>query len=174
MRSFIVFILISSTLIFSQENNFKKFDFLIGSWSGTGSGFGNDKSVIKSEFKFVMKGKYIEVMNDSKFDPTMKKPNGEHHIDKGFISYDATRNLFVLRQFHIEGFVIRYILDESLSNNSKLVFVSEQIENFVPGGKARWVIAIINGNELETTFDVSMPDKDYQCFGKNKLKRVLK
>lgn len=174
MRKAIILIVLFSTLMFSQENNFKKFDFLIGKWSGIGSGFGNNKSIINSEFRFVMKGKYIEVLNDSKFVPTTKKPEGEHHIDKGFISYDATRNAFLFRQFHVEGFVIQYILVDSLSSNSKLVFESEEIENFIQGGKARWVISIKNGNEIETTFDVQLPEKEYQCFGENKLKRVLK
>ena len=174
MKKVIILLILSSTLIFSQDNKFKKFDFLIGKWHGAGSGFGNDKSVINSEFNFVMQGKYIEVINDSKFEPTAKKPNGEHHIDKGFISYDATRDLFVFRQFHVEGFVIQYILADSLSSNSKLVFESEEIENFVPGGKARWTISIVTGNAIETTFDVSMPNKDYQCFGENKLIRMPK
>lgn len=174
MKKVIVLFLLFTTLIFAQESKYKKFDFLIGKWKGTGSGFGNEKSVIKSEFNFVMEGKYIEVINDSKFEPTAKKPNGEHHIDKGFISYNSTRDLFIFRQFHIEGFVIQYILVDSLSSNSKLVFESEEIENFVPGGKARWVISIVDGNAIETTFDVSMPNKGYQCFGENKLKRISK
>ena len=118
-----------------------------------------------------MGGKYIEVINNSKFEPTAKKPNGEHHIDKGYISYDSNRDKFVFRQFHIEGFVIQYVLDESLSSNSKLIFFTENIENFVPGGKARWVISKGSGGEIKTTFDVSFPDKEYECFGENILKR---
>jgi len=174
MKKVIVLLILFSTLIFSQDNKYKKFDYLIGKWNGIGSGFGNEKSVINSEFNFVMQGKYIEVINDSKFEPTTKKPNGEHHIDKGFISYDATRDLFVFRQFHIEGFVIQYTLVDSLSSNSKLVFESEEIENFVTGGKARWTISKVTGNAIETIFDVSMPDKGYKCFGENKLIRMSK
>ncbi len=174
MKKVIVLLILFSTLIFSQDNKFKKFDYLIGKWKGIGSGFGNAKSTINSEFNFVMKGKYIEVINDSKFEPTAKKPNGKHHIDKGFISYDATRNLFVFRQFHIEGFVIQYTLVDSLSSNSQLVFESEKIENYIPGGKARWTISKVTGNAIETTFDVSMPNKEYECFGENKFIRMSK
>ena len=61
-------------------------------------------------------------------------------MDKGFISFDATRNLIVFRQFNIEGYVNRYVLDDSLSNELQLVFVTEAIENFMPGGEARWTI----------------------------------
>ena len=174
MKKVTIILILLSTLIFSQDNKFNKFDYLIGEWKGIGSSFGNEKSTIKSEFNFAMGGKYIEVINDSKFEPTVKKPKGEHHIDKGFISYDATRNLFVFRQFHVEGFVIQYILVDSLSSNSNLVFESEEIENFVPGGKARWVIAKITENAIKTTFDVAMPKKDYKCFGENKLIKMSK
>jgi len=48
-------------------------DFLIGEWTGTGSGFGNEKSQIESEFNYIMDGKYIEILNDSKL--TLLKPN---------------------------------------------------------------------------------------------------
>lgn len=174
MKKVIVLIILFSTIIISQDYKFKKFDSLIGKWKGIGTGSGNEKSTIKSEFNFVMGGKYIEVLNDSQFEPTAKYPDGEHHIDKGFISYDATRNKFVFRQFHVEGFVIQYTLIDSLSSNSKLVFESEEIENFVRGGKARWSITQITNNAIQTTFDVSMPKKGYQRFGENKLIRESK
>jgi len=46
-----------------------------------------------------------------------------------------------------------------------LVFETEMIENFVPGGKARWTIRKISESQIETTFDVSFPDKEFTCFG---------
>jgi len=174
MKKVIVLILLFSTIIFSQNHKYKKFDSLIGKWKGIGTGSENEKSTIRTEFNFVMGSKYIEVINDSQFEPTSKNPDGEHHIDKGFISFDATRNLFVFRQFHIEGFVIQYILVDSLSSESKLVFESEKIENFVRGGKARWTITQITHNAIQTTFDVSMPNKGYQRFGENKFIRMSK
>jgi hypothetical protein len=172
MKKILVLLILFPVLIFSQGNKFKKFDYLIGKWKGLGTGNANERSTIKSEFNFVMGDKFIEVINDSKFEPTTKNPEGKHHVDKGFISYDATRNLFVFRQFHIEGFVIQYILVDSLSSNSKLVFESEEIENFIPGGKARWSIKMITSNAIETTFDVSMLKKGYKSFGENKLIRI--
>jgi hypothetical protein len=174
MKKIFLFFVILSTLIFSQDNKFQRFDFLIGKWSGTGSGFGNSKSKIDAEFKFVMDHKFIEVSHDSKFEPTENKPNGEHHVDKGYISYDANRDKFIFRQFFVEGYTIKYVLDETLSNESQMVFLSEEIENFIAGGKTRWVISRKSANEIVTTFDVSLPRKAYQCFGENRLKRVSK
>ena len=170
--SILLVVLSFSVLSFGQNNPFEKIDFIIGNWSGEGSGFGNNKSKINSEFKYVMDGKYIEILNDSKFEPTEKKTEGEHHIDKGFISFDKTRGKIVYRQFNIEGYINRYILNDSLSTENKLVFETEEIENFMPGGKARWTITMTDENNIETTFDVLFPGKEYSCFGINTLERV--
>ena len=101
----VLFALLLTGILFGQNNPFEKFEFLLGSWSGNGVGFGNEKSIIHSEFKSIMNGIYIEIINDSKFTPTDKNPIGEHHIDKGIISFDKTRELYILRQFNIEGYV---------------------------------------------------------------------
>ena len=83
-----------------QSNSFEKINFILGEWNGAGSGFGNEKSKIESSFKLIMGGQYIEVQNKSKFEPTEKNPEGEYHIDKGYISYDKSRKLIVFRQFN--------------------------------------------------------------------------
>jgi len=156
-------------LTFGQTSKFERIGFIIGEWSGTGSGFGNNKSKIQSSFQPALNEKYIEVKNESWFEPTEKNPNGEHHLDKGFISFDKSRKVIVFRQFNNEGYINQYILNDSLSNDSILVFETEIIENFVPGGKARWTIKKITENQIETTFDVSFPNKGYTCFGVNIL-----
>nr|WP_321409604.1 hypothetical protein [uncultured Carboxylicivirga sp.] len=161
---------LSLGISFAQTNQFEKINFIIGDWSGTGSGFGNNKSKIESTFQLVMGGQYIEVKNESIFEPTEKNPDGEHHIDKGFISFDKSRNAIVFRQFNNEGFFNQYVLNDSISDAHTLVFETEYIENFVPNGKAKWTIRKINENEIETIFDVSF-GKDYTCFGTNKLLR---
>lgn len=153
------------------QGSFSKLDFLMGNWSGTGSGFGNNQSKIESGFQFVMGGKYIEVRNESWFEPTKTNPKGEHHVDKGFISYDKSRKQIVYRQFNNEGYVNQYVLTDSLSNDSTLVFQTENIENFVPGGKAQWIIRRLSTSRIQTVFNVSFPGKPYACFGTNDLKR---
>ncbi len=153
-----------------QSNPFLKIGFIIGEWGGKGSGFGNDKSQINSSFQLVMDGNYIEVKNESLFEPTKDKPEGEHHIDKGFISYDKSMGKIVFRQFNNEGYYNQYVLNDSISNENILVFETEFIENFVPNGKAKWTIKKISDNEIETVFDVSFGN-EYACFGTNNLTR---
>ncbi len=165
----VLFVVLIPIFSFSQNSNFESINFIIGDWAGTGSGFGNNKSTIESSFQLSMNEKYIEVVNESRFDPTDKNPEGEHHIDKGFISFDKQRKLIVYRQFNIEGYINQYLLNESKSNDSLLIFETETIENFLPGGKARWIITKTSENQIKTTFDVSFPNKEYSCFGENKL-----
>lgn len=161
----------STSTVFGQTTDFQQLDFLLGDWSGRGSGFGNDSSTVNSFFKPVLKGKYIEFENESWFEPTSNNPEGEHHIDRGFISFDKERDAIVIRQFHVEGYIIRYILADSLSNDTMLVFESESIENFVPGGKARWTIKKTSDTRIETIFDVAFPNSEYSCMGVNKLQK---
>lgn len=171
LRKLIFVLLLAGSSVFAGENYFPKLQFMLGSWQGTGSGFGNTSSVIESEFIAVMGGKYIRVENNSRFEPTEKNPEGENHIDWGMISFDLARKMIVYRQFNNEGYVNQYILIDSLSNDSTVVFETEIIENFVPGGKARFTINKIDRNEIETVFDVSFPGKEFACFGTNRLKR---
>lgn len=166
------FVLAASFTLFAQDDAFNKLDFLIGSWSGEGTGFGNSKSEITAEYKYVMDGNFIEVVHESFFEPTDKNREGEHHIDKGMISFDKSRNRLVYRQFNIEGFFNRYVLVDSLSNNEKLVFETESIENFVPGGKARFTIIKTGKVEIKTIFDLSFPGKEFACYGTNILHKI--
>lgn len=159
-------------IINGQTNSFDNLKFLEGNWVGNGQGFTNNKSKINSSFEFIMDGTYLEVKNESKFEPTKNNPKGEHHIDKGFISFDTSRKVLVFRQFNNEGYINQYILNSEKSNDTTLVFETEIIENFIPGGKAKWTIKKISENEIETIFDVFFPNKGYSCFGTNYLKKI--
>ena len=159
---------------YSQNSGLDRLNFLLGDWQGTGTGFGNATSEIEAHFKPVMDGKYIEVMHHSQFAPTDKNPEGDQHIDKGFISFDKSRKLIVFRQFNSEGYINQYVLNDTLCTDSVFVFETEIIENFVPNGNARWTIKRLADDQIETIFDVSFPGKEYACFGTNRLEKVDK
>jgi len=165
----LVALFLLSVSAFSQENPLAKFDTFIGKWQGTGEGFGNATSVINSEFNKVLGDQFIEFKNHSEFKPTPQNQEGEIHDDWGMISFDQERGVVVLRQYHNEGFYNEYVLVDSLSTDKKLIFDTEKIENFVPGGRARLTITILSDTEIETTFDVGFPGKEMACFGKNRL-----
>jgi len=166
MRNIVWIIVLSFSINSSAQNNpLGKFGILIGNWEGTGTGFNSTQSIIQTEFNWIMNQRYIEVKNRSEFQPTIDKSQAEIHEDIGMISYDKARGLYIFRQFHVEGFVNQYFLNDSLSIDGKLVFESEVIENFVSGGNARFTIIVKNETEIETLFDVGFPGKEMACFG---------
>ncbi len=170
-KIFLFLVFLVSGFTTAQDNPFKQLDFLIGNWQGTDSGFGNETPVIRSEFNRVMNNTFIELENNSKFKPTDNNHKGEHLTDWGMVSFDKSRKKIVFRQFINEGFVNQYILVDPLSNDTSLVFMTESIKNFMPGGKARWTINRKSENAIETIFDVSFPGKEYACFGTNQLNK---
>ncbi|MFV0590064.1 MAG: hypothetical protein ACK5M7_01650 [Draconibacterium sp.] len=153
------------------QNPLQRFERLSGSWQGTGEGFGNSKSNITAEYNWLMDKQYIEMKHHSEFAPTAQNPKGEIHDDFGVVSFNKDRGIVIFRQYHSEGFFNEYVLNESESNDSTLIFETERIENFVPGGRARFTIKFIADNEIETVFEVGFPGKELVCFGTNRMKK---
>lgn len=77
----------------------------------------------------------------------------------------------VFRQFHVEGFIIQYILDDISVDGKTLVFNSEQIENGPPGLKAKLTFKFIDNNTIEESFHLAFPGQDFSCYITNFLKR---
>ena len=151
------------------QNPLERFENLIGSWEGKGTGFGNSKSEISAEYSWLMNKQFIELKHHSEFEPTEQNSEGEIHDDFGIVSYDKARKVVVFRQYHNEGFFNEYILNDSISTSTKLVFETERIENFVPGGRAQFTINILGDKEIQTVFDVGFPGREMACFGTNNL-----
>jgi hypothetical protein len=144
--------------------------YFLGNWQGTGKGEPGT-SQVERQYQSVLNGKYIQINHKSVYAPQEKNPKGETHEDIGFISYDRGRKSFILRQFHIEGFVNQFKA-ESVSEDGKLiVFTSEAIENIPAGWRARETYRILNENEFTETFELAEPGKDFQVYSTNHFKR---
>ncbi len=142
----------------------------IGKWTGESEGQPG-KGKYERSYELVLNKKFIEVKNKSTYAPSTNNPKGEVHEDHGFISYDKSRKAFVLRQFHIEGFVNQYKM-ESISPDAKtIVFISESIENIPHGFRAKETYQIINDHEFTETFELAEPGKDFELYSRATLKR---
>ena len=171
ITTFIGILILSGAAVDAQDLLGEKFDAILGEWQGIGEGFSGGRSKIKSSFKRYRhpdKGPRGPLKRDA---PTEQHPEGENHIDRGYISYDKNRLKFIYRQFNIEGYVNQYVLNEKYSNDSTFIFETEIIENFIPDGKARLTIHIQDPDNIETIFDVYFPGKEYTCYGTNRLSR---
>jgi len=174
MKNFIAllfFVPILSMAQTKQDSVWLPLKFMIGKWKGTAEGQPG-KGTYERSYEMVLNKKFIEVKNKSTYPPSKDNPTGEVHEDHGFISYDKGRKTFVLRQFHIEGFVNQF-KNESISPDGKIiVFISESIENIPSGFRARETYQQITENEFIETFELAEPGKDFELYSKATLKKV--
>ena len=93
------------------------------------------------------------------------------HEDRGFISWDRARRRFVLRQFHVEGFVNQYVADSVAVSADSIVFLSESIENIPPGFRARETYRILGPDEFMERFEIAEPNGEFAVYSEARLKR---
>lgn len=142
----------------------------VGEWKGEGGGQPG-KGKYERSYQFVLNKRFIEIKNKSTYEPTTQHPSGEVHEDIGYFSYDNGRKTFMLRQFHVESFVIQYRIDSISSDKKTIVFISESIENIPSGYRAKETYRLVSDNEIEETFEIAEPNKDFAVYSKVKLVR---
>lgn len=137
----------------------------IGKWTGEGSVESGKGSYVRS-YQLIMNNNFLEVRNKTSYPPSTNNPKGEVHEDLGYFSYDRSLKTFRLRQFHIEGFVNEYLLDSISTDQKTLVFVTKSIENIPAGWRAKETYKILSDSQIEETFELAAPGKDYEVYSK--------
>lgn len=143
----------------------------LGRWRGAGKGQPG-VSTVERTYTPVLAGRFIEVRNTSTYAPQLANPKGEIHDDVGYLSFDNSRKLFVLRQFHTEGFVNQYAATTSDFTSDKLVMASEAFENIPAGMKARESYTFTSADVFEEVFEVAEDGVTFQVYSHNTLERV--
>src|SRR4030042_587061 len=146
-------------------------EFFIGTWQCSGAGQPGESQVERS-YRLILNGKFLEVKNKSTYPPQSQNPQGEVHEDLGLFSYDKSRKTYVLRQFHVEGFVNQYVMDHLAPDGKTIVFTSESIENIAAGWRARETYQVINSSEFTETFELAAPGKDFELYVRSQFKRL--
>lgn len=144
---------------------------LVGTWEGTSDGVPG-AGTVRREYRFVLGGRFIEARNVSTYPPQEKNPKGEVHEDVGLLSWDRGRKVFVLRQFHVEGFVNTYAAPPPADAAAPVVFTSEAIENIPAGWRARETWRFPGPDELVEVFELAEPGKDFAVYSETRLRRV--
>jgi hypothetical protein len=152
----------------SAPDIWKPVRFLVGAWEGDPHGQPG-RGTSQREYKFVLNAKYLEVRNKSVYPAQAQNPKGEVHEDWGMISYDRSRKTFVLRQFHVEGFVNQYAAEPV--RDGVLSFQSEAIENIRAGYRARETYTIIGPDEFVERFELAEPGKDFEVYTETHFRR---
>lgn len=175
MKRLIFILIIAPSFAFGQlskqDSVWLPLKFMIGNWTGASQGQPGTGTYERS-YQLVLNRKFIEIKNKSTYPSSKDNPKGEVHEDHGFISYDKGRKTFVMRQFHIEGFVNQYKIESISPDGKTIVFISESIENIPAGFRARETYQITNENEFTETFELAEPGKDFELYSKAALKRV--
>jgi hypothetical protein len=149
-----------------------RFDYFIGSWEGSGTGQVG-LSRVERRYEFVLNNKFLFVKNRSIYEPQEKNPDGEVHEDWCLISFDRARETYVFRQFHVEGFVNQYVLDNVAEDVQSISFVTEEIENISPGWQAKETYQILGPDEFVEVFELAAPGKGFKIYSENRLYRVV-
>jgi hypothetical protein len=144
--------------------------FLLGSWEGTSTGHSGTANV-QREYRFVLRDQFIEERHKSMYLPQDKNPKGEVHEHISYISHDRARKHLVLRQFHVEKFVIQY-MQEGESSAGKVAFVSESMENTPVGWRARESYIVHGPDEFEEVFELAQTGKPFEVYSRTRLKRI--
>jgi hypothetical protein len=141
---------------------------ILGEWEGTSSGRPG-KGTVRRQYRLVLRDRFIEVRNTSSYPPQASNPKGETHEDVGYMSYDRTRKMFMLRQFHVEGFVNTYVSGQVEPKH--IVFTTEAIENIPAGWRARETYRLAGEDELIEVFELAEPGKEFAVYSEARLKR---
>ena len=154
-----------------QDSLWMPFKPFIGTWTGKGGGepgIGN----YERSYEFIFNKRFIEIKNKSTYPATDKNPKGEVHEDIGYFSYDKARRTYILRQFHIEGFVNQYTLDSISSDGKNITFITESIENIPPGWRAKETYHLISDDQIQEIFELAAPGKPFEPYTSVLLNRV--
>lgn len=178
MKRLFCLLMLSSGALLAQEKDTPKetqsvwepLQLFVGTWEGTGEGqWGTSK--VEREYRFVLNGDFLHGKNKSTYEPQEKNPKGEVHENWDFFSYDAVRQKYVLRQFHVEGFVNQYVLDSIAEDGKTLVFITESIENIPAGWRAKETYNFLSDDEFTETFELAAPEKEFEVYVENHFKR---
>ncbi len=147
--------------------------FFVGEWQGTADGQSGTGTVIRS-YSFVLKDRFLHEKNVTIYPAQEANKKGEVHEHWSFFSYDRMRKALVLRQFHQEGFVNQYVLNEKESSDRKVIFDSENFENFDNRWKARETYEIHSADDFTETFELAAPEKPFEVYSKSRFQRLKK
>jgi len=155
----------------TASNAWEPLKFFVGKWEGTGKGKPGT-SKIEREYQLVLNNQYLNVQSRSVYAPQPNNPKGEIHEEWGMISFDKNRKHFVLRQFHIEGFVNQYVTTSISTDGKAIVFTSEGIENIPAGWKTKETWQITREGSFSETFELGEPGKDFTIYTKPQFSKL--
>ncbi len=141
------------------------FKFFVGSWQGSGTGKPGS-CLVERVYEFVLNDKFLHIKNKSTF-----PARGQVHEDWGFFNHDDAAGTFLYRQFHNEGFVNQYTLQEIAPDGRSITFLAEEIENLPAGFRGRETYKIASSDEFVEIFELAAPGQRFEVYMESHLRR---
>ncbi len=155
----------------AAEDRWEPLRFFLGDWTGAGTGRPGHSQVERS-FRLTLADQFIEIRSRSLYEPQERNPAGEDHREIGLLGYDRERARYILREFHVEGFVLQYVLASPATDDAPCVWETEAIENMPPGWRARTTWEILAADSFRETFDLARPAEEWARYITTVLHRV--
>jgi hypothetical protein len=155
----------------AQSDPWAPIRVFVGKWEGTITGKPG-KQFSSREYRFELDGKFLSQQDKSVYESESTGAKPKTREDFGFFSYDTYLKKIVWRQFHSEGMVNEYTLDSVSADGKSFDFVTVRIENLAPGWRAKKSYRVFSSDEIEETFSLAPPGKDFEVYTVAHLKRL--
>lgn len=140
---------------------------LEGSWDGSIDGV-LGRGVGRRTYEFIFDDLYLVSRHASVRLPQDQSPEGDHHREFGVYSYDRERGMLVLREFMVEGYVLRSTCE---TGPMRFVCTAEEVESG-SGIRARLTIEISDAFHFTEIYELAMPGKPLRRYLTNAWTRV--
>jgi len=142
-----------------------------GKWEGSITGKPG-KQFSSREYQFLLHDTFLSQRDHSVYEAKSADEMPKIREDFGYFSYDRFLKQIVWRRFHSEGFVNEYRLESVSTDGRALEFVTVRIENLAPGWRAKKSYRVLSADEIEETFSLAPPGKDFDVYTVAHLRRV--
>lgn len=151
----------------AQPDPWEPLRLLEGTWDAAIEGR-LGQGVGRRSYEFIMDGLYLVSRHASIRLPQEKSPAGDHHRELAVYSYDRERGKIILREFIVEGYVIRSVCE---TEPKRFVCTAEEIESG-SGIQSRLTIEISDPYRFEETFELAWPGDQLQVYFTNTWTRI--
>jgi hypothetical protein len=139
---------------------------LEGTWVGEIDGkLGTGKGVRR--YELILGDQYLLRRHVSVRLPQEKSPKGDQHEELGIYSYDSERKTIMLREFLIEGIVVRSPCEVQ---GMKVVCASEAVESG-PGIRSRMTLEIEDRYRFSEVYELAFPGRELEVYFTNRWTR---
>lgn len=140
---------------------------LEGTWEGEIDGrLGQGRGLRR--YERAVGGQYLVMRQTSVRLPQEKSPQGDHHREMAVFSHDRVRERIVLREFFVEGYVVRSLCEVA---PGRVVCASEDVESG-PGMRSRLTLEIADAFGFEEVFELASPGEELRVYFTNRWRRI--